>query len=442
MDASNLLRLIRLQNIFAPQQPIGNDMPEQGGITGNIPYQQPQTLNQVEQQQPYSGMNPQQQQGPHAIDYGQQPNQYMDTPADPNSMMGQPVSSPYQHQNIDQLNRMIADYPVEQKPSKWRHVGAMLVGAGYGPEAAQKFLGEPYNKEVVAWKNKVGPVENAATQERIGNQNIRTSQISQEKQDLAEKKLTQDTANKEADRKIRADRAATYDFKTKHPNHLIKENDKGQLIAIDPQSGQTSILADENGEPIKSSILTDTDKINMQIEGRLKAIEATGKNQQSNIAATGAEARKTEADKEVNRQSDIASRGAQARTTKSTAGTTTGASKPLPPSQIKTQQYNKAREAYNSHPEWQQFIKLGDPGSNDFKLEAPGTSLFGMRKTGPADQEYQKMKDFIYATDQISPASSHQPASFPATTTNTPKAPKGWKYVPKQGGGWTAVKDE
>jgi hypothetical protein len=130
---------------------------------------------------------------------------------------------------------------------------------------------------------------------------------SQAKLDLA----TRAQSEKERATKVKEDiqqrRADAYIFDKEHPEWKA-EHVSGQSLKYrnpkDPNQVYDTGLMDDH--------LSDADKINLQTRGRL-----------SEIAASGAEARKTETLKESGRQSDIKARGEQARATKTTESSTT-----------------------------------------------------------------------------------------------------------------------
>src|SRR3990170_1924504 len=74
----------------------------------------------------------------------------------------------------NQFNEMLGQYPERNKPGIMRRIGAGLIGLEGGPEAAEKFMYQPFERKLVDWKAKIGPAQAAMTQERLGNVNERT----------------------------------------------------------------------------------------------------------------------------------------------------------------------------------------------------------------------------------------------------------------------------
>jgi len=253
----------------------------------------------------------------------------------------------------DRYNQLLNQFPQREHPSRLRQIGSALAGlSAVSPGAytdsgqaigikvdpakqlqiQDQFLNRPYYQRMDDFQARLKPTQESAELERGSNTNKRIMaeqtigrEIQDRRADIADrvasdrahaatieaarkqKKDEADVYKSNEDRKIREARAKAYIFKQTHPNHIIKETDKGELLAINPGDGSTFILADDDGNPIKSSKMTDSDRINLQIQGRMNA-----------IAASGAESRKTEEVKAGNRQEDIAARGNQARTTKTT----------------------------------------------------------------------------------------------------------------------------
>jgi len=212
---------------------------------------------------------------------------------------------------------------------------------------------------------------------------------------------------------IQSQRAAIYDWKAKNPNMRIMAIKGGNLIAINPQTGESHDLG------ISSGSLSDEDRLELTQENTLGRITKQGE--------------------VTSRQ--IEERGEQQRTTKRVP--TTQVEREELPTQTKVRQFNKAREAINTHPEWAPFIKMG---TNDFSIEAPdpGSEYFGINigAGGPSKDIYDAINKFIYTSESkksVKPSILSKPG---LTKSTAPVAPKGWKYIPKPGGGWTAVESK
>lgn len=56
--------------------------------------------------------------------------------------------------NLDRLTQLYNQFPQRTNPSFLRRLGAGVIGAGYGPKAAQEFVDEPFNKQLQDWAAK------------------------------------------------------------------------------------------------------------------------------------------------------------------------------------------------------------------------------------------------------------------------------------------------
>lgn len=361
-------------------------------------------------------------------------------------------------QATDKFNQLINRYPQRSnyEPSMMRRIAASLAMFGRGgPELANKVFEAPFSDALTDWKNQVQPAGEAAQFERYQNTNSRMAAYQQVAAEL--KQHAQDAKDKNDDRnaQIREHRAAVYEFKAHNPGMKFSYPKGGNVMAADPITGQLH----DTGVPTGS--MTELDKMNL---GQDNALERIG--------ATGAEARKTENVKETNRESlqnikgwtlgeiqdpDDPTKKISVRMNADTGeikratlegqqvrgaaklGTPKGSSgKDETPTQTRVRQFNAARQMFNTRADLKKFIKLGNPGSNDFTVTPPSDGFFG--HSGPTPEQYKEIHDTIYGAATGTPISSHSNA--PATAPmQAPKAPAGFKYVPKPGGGWTAQPD-
>src|SRR5215510_15297043 len=100
----------RLRNIFDPM--LGNDLPEQGGIMGNMPPSMPTFPN-----------NP----------------MVMPQEPQPDETLVAKVEGP-SHPAQDRLNTLLQSMPERQPASMIRKLGNLLVGAVKGPDEAAKLF--------------------------------------------------------------------------------------------------------------------------------------------------------------------------------------------------------------------------------------------------------------------------------------------------------------
>jgi hypothetical protein len=225
----------------------------------------------------------------------------------------------------DMYEQILGSMPQREDPSIWRRLGAIFAG---NPQEQEAFKYAPFNRKMQDWENRREAIEPGLTAERYSNANERQVRSSEMQNEAANRRITvqeEDLKRKEREGevkaeqrneeiKIRKQRADTYQYRTENPNKIIKEDDKGNLIGVDPQSGEVEYLLDSDGDPIKSINLTPEQRHN----NRMKEIAAQGANALSRTRVAGEEARKTEGVRSANDAKEIAARGEQARTTKAT----------------------------------------------------------------------------------------------------------------------------
>lgn len=266
--------------------------------------------------------------------------------------------------------------------------GGNPVGIKANPMGAfadrQYLKDEPYNQAIGDFKTKEEPLAKLAQMESTRNTTDRTIANNILSQKLGQDKLDETTRNdnlkdkqKEDDRKIRQQRADAYEYKVNHPNSIIKEDNQGYFISVDPQTNQTEYLLDKEGDPIKSSNLDERAKLNIMHQNRM-----------GEIAATGANAIKTKA---------------------TPSGTPPSVRQPTETDK-KTGLLNKANQAINEHPDWAPYIHMMQGGT--FRVAAPDSSgaLYGLMKGRDTSGDAKTLNDinqYIYGTQQLKPMSSH-----------------------------------
>lgn len=441
----NFLEYLRQQNIFGVPPLMGNDLPQQGGITGRMSLPPgPNTMMDV-----MGAADPTQFMPPPQFDADtnylaniQQPTfGSTDITQSPSGMdisqFTQPIPNPDEMdagrrmgelynpktEATDRFNELARQYPQAKDPSWLRRIGAMVVDYTKGGKAGQDFYERPHTRAVEDWKNQVSPAYQAASLERYENVNNRTVAYNQISAELREKAQQAKDKNDTRNAEIRQQRADIYAFKATHPNWKIMMPKGGNIIAINPQTGESQ----DTGIPTGS--MTDLDRINLQGEQRL-----------DQIAATGEQTRETEGVRQAGREAAIRARGEETRKTRETVPGGSAAGKPLLPTQVKVDQYNKARQLMNSRPDLAKYIQV--TGTNEFTIAKPGTNFWG-KPSGPTPNEYSEIINAIYGTiPQGQGKGGRGSMAGPGPGVKTPPAaPKGWKYVAKPGGGWTAVKD-
>lgn len=136
--------LMRLRNIlssldgmndarnYQDSQVIGNDLPSQGGISGNIRI-------------------------PRGT-FGQEPLPQPSFPEPPQEEIPQPVfssgvKSPRSYPVSERLFELLDSYPERTNPSIWRKIaaGASAFGSNYTPQMADEIVNQPYNQRMRDW---------------------------------------------------------------------------------------------------------------------------------------------------------------------------------------------------------------------------------------------------------------------------------------------------
>ena len=371
----NNFDLFRLRNFFNPQEF------DQQDVMWNDPFPNSPT-GQSPQQSPIY-------------------NPYPESSSPEDEEIKQLMNRMYQPKNemTDRFNEMISNIPQREKPSKLRRLAAIFTGMTVDdPDIADKVINAPYYRKIQDWKLKLDPTYQAANLERQGNINERQlayqtaqSETARRRAETGEKAQEERERTNRANEATRQKRAEIYDFKTRNPNYVFKTREDGQLIGVNPQHPDQIV---DTG--LKTGDLSDTDKITLGVSGRLKEIEKRGD------VEAGLEGLKQEGRVKLEEKKS----------------TLKGGTKGELPSQTRVRQFNKAREAYNLHPEWRKFIKIGSPGTSDFEITPPGKSFFGQWKTGPDDAAYKNMSDFIYEK-KMEDTKQAQTQVLTKTQTNT-----------------------
>jgi len=280
-------------------------------------------------------------------------------------------------------NELIEGMPQRNKPGMLRKIASIAAGTLGGPEMFDMAMYGNYNNKMKDWKEQLDPAYKAATLERSSNVNERTlamQTISAQLREDAQKAKEENDIRRAG---IAQQRADVYEFKAKHPN-LDIDFSGPEVIAIDPISGKRAPITDLDGKPVQTGNMSEADKLAFQRETTMKGITARGE-----------ESRTTQEEGHEQDMDEILARGEQARTTKSTpSGSVTG--KDELPTQTRVRQFNAARELLNTRPELRQFIKLGNPGSNDFQITPPSEHrLWGHQ--GPTKEQYEEIQAAIYS---------------------------------------------
>jgi hypothetical protein len=416
----------RLQSIFGntegiPPTPLGGMTPQptaaQGGITGNMPLPQ----------SPMSPMAPTQ---------GAMSGEIMPAGGPPKPQAGQTpltlegITGNFETRGQDKMYEMLDQMPTRNKPGKGRKIAGILAGiAGGGPQAYEDIAYAPYHKQVADYNQKFGIVKDVAGIEENNNSNLRS---------VAGNLLTSERANADrlsreqiAAKKLELDQAKLKlaNFKAQNPNYIFKTSEGGEIVAFKPNDPTSYIKTG-----INSGEMDEMDRLQFQLQGRLTAMEE----QQANAIAL--ENLRTRNDRSLLRDS-IAGRIEVNNADPNRTGNNAES-----PQEKRVRLFGLANQLKNTKPEWAPFIQLGSPGSNDFELVAPTRSYLGRMWNPDSPEHTKRLADFealkkaIYGDETQTQTPTN--TSGNQTQPQAPKAPAGWKYVPKPGGGWTAVEDK
>ena len=446
----NLLQYLRMRNIFAPQAPIGNDLPSQGGFAGQLPIQGDGSM---------APMPTKSQSGPWF-----QP----DKPTAPTpGMPDQPTADDYDptaelaklyHPDTsaeDRFNKIFDAYPNRENyhPSAMRRIGGALISFGsgmtpgrgldfYNPnvqgvKAGMDYMDEPFNEARADWKDKIQPAEYGANLERQANSNERLYANQVVTQQQRDRKLAQDAKIAEAKQDNANARTEVYRFKAHHPG--VKFDYHGPTVTYaDPQTGKVF----DTG--VKTGRLSDSDKIDLNQDNAIERIDETGDQarQTEQTRQTGREAlqnikgwttanipdpndptktigvRVNQDTGEVKRiQLEGKDVGAVARPSSGSGSSF----KAELPTQTLIRQYDNAREVFNTRPDLRPFIKLGNPGAHDFNIRPPSDSkIWG--HSGPTKEQAAELQSLIYGDSSPVLAQSHRTSPFTDQKPNIPIA--------------------
>ncbi len=269
-----------------------------------------------------------------------------------------------QHAFSDQLSQLIGQFPQRApEPTGWRKllaIGGSLGGrpmavsdgqpigyVGNSPEqmsqSYETLTQAPYHRALNDWLEKVKPVETGAQDERYNNASMRAIMnaqanqlIAQRKIDLQGKNVASQIERRSTQDEIDRRNAATKEFLSRNPNLVPQWDAQGNLFGFDPRAGTvapSTVVPPKT--PAQASPTSPTPTVapdgaaqstppQFKGVGPIQKIDETGKNQLRNtqqqgsnalavkalggsqrlneIAATGAQARLTEATKEANRE--------------------------------------------------------------------------------------------------------------------------------------------
>jgi len=197
--------------------------------------------------------------------------------------------------------------PEKTPPSVPSRIGAILAGVGSGllrqkpgAEVAQDVLDRPYNQAMGAYKTQADILGKGAADEerdREGKVGLYNDVLRDEQAD----KRANQAATNEADKvKIAQDKQANAEKRTEiyrklnaDKNNVVQIDNNGNVNMLNKSTNEVTPVTLADGTPMKSEHIPESEKIELQTQGRLQVVAAQGSNAQKNIASRGEQARET-----------------------------------------------------------------------------------------------------------------------------------------------------
>ncbi len=379
---------------------------------------------------------------------------------------------------------------------------ADLFGQGGGQKAFGEMLYGKHNREVADWKEKIEPTERAANIERQGNVNSRTAATQTVSAELRDR---QQTAKEETDAEkliIAQQKQKLAEFKAKNPaiefrydgptviasNPLTGEvidtgfktqnmtdlekitlnqsNALARIKATGDEAQETATIRGENQQQLAETrgwaIGTIPDPANParqigvrynQITGEVIPIDSPITKQGTGASAAG-QATNLQAIQDKTRETlgaldEILDPDGKLKPNMTTA---VGASRMFGTQYIPATE-GKAGDAAIKRLKSMLIVDLIGEMKAQSRTGATGFGQLNMKelavlenaasKLDPALDEKTFTAELVRIRERLNKILQPTDGFTATTTTKTkaPVAPAGWKYVPKQGGGWTAVPD-
>lgn len=317
---------------------------------------------------------------------------------------------PMQTQASDAYNQLMQQMPVQEPISGMRRFGAALAGfgAGYrdpkaGVEVAEHILQQPYVRKLQEWQNRAKAMEPAMQAERYFNTAaIQDRRIGETNRHNLE---SEEARRKEID--IRDRRAKVYEFKAQHPDWEFEMVPGGNIMAFNPQNPRERI---DTGVP--SGSMSEMEKITLNQKNTIAAIGARGTEARTTNEANASNVPFIIGDKMYawNPKTNsvelipLPNEPGQEIYRPGVRQQSTGPSA----SQVKIDQFNRAREAFNN-PKWRRYITL-DPSSNSFEVKQPSDKWISSYGT-PDQATYDEIMDAIYYKDPTAKRNTNKPVN-------------------------------
>jgi hypothetical protein len=361
---------------------------------------------------------------------------------------------------FDKLSALTPPNRADYQPSTGRKISALMAGLGGNRPAgiaggspvgfindpardkavSDSILDAPYNNAVADFKLKESPLTKTAELENRRNVNDRMidSQILRDEQ-VQRKQTETERQNREMD-KIRQQRADAYDFKTRNPQFKAATDDNGQLVFYNPLDPTKTYYSG-----IQTGKLSDSDKINLEHEGKLSEIQARGKEAKDleSKRQTGrtdlegvkaANAKELESVKQINR-TGLAETNIEGR--KEVKAIPSGSSssvsnRPQTETQKKQGMINKALQIVSENPELKPYIIFE-------KNNAGTVQGVSISKTGIFGDEAKRMKAYnlLFGQPPVPGVSQDKNVMPQSAGAKTSKNATGQTHVKRKSDGQT-----
>jgi hypothetical protein len=334
----------------------------------------------------------------------------------------------------EEFTNLLHSFPTREKP---RFITRLMTALSQNPALAEKAQYKDFYRNLEDWKNKIVPFQQAADNET--NQNVNRRLIAgniataRYKQDDLSRKITEGEQRNTATLR-RLDIA-------EYANTIKAQVAKGGVITPDIDGSLHMVYKDGTKIPLDMSKITPEMLEDIKHTNRLSEIDARGDESRATGAANargniyqskdvdgnpGPVFSINPVDNTVEIVDDATLAGMNLTPISRPPGTG-NQPKPQSASDRQKEVVNNANQVKAAHPEWSEFITVGRNGVVISKPGVKGKFSFGKK---PDQKTYDSIYNAIYGKSSVK------------DTSIAPIAPAGWKYVPKAGGGWTAVEDK
>jgi hypothetical protein len=182
--------------------------------------------------------------------------------------------------SVDRLNQLYAQFPQRTQPSFLRRLGGAVVGMGYGPEEANKFVERPYTNAVADWLTKDKAAQNIADLDIKNQRNDMSNAIrgiqadvanraEQNKNVVANTKLAQDLEKAQMQNVIATQRANALDAQVKNQatnTQLVHEAAMARIAALQSEAAMRDLQHSQNLAETTRLHNAEIDKYRAQID--------------------------------------------------------------------------------------------------------------------------------------------------------------------------------